>query len=185
MSDRCRMTAEEKYYFDLRGYLVVRDVLTAEETAGCNAAIDRFAGQMTERSVEGGGLARDSQALRGNRGRGELTGMLGWPAPWREPFRRLLVHPVVVSRLNEISGRGFRLDHGPTLIAAAPGTEGHALHGAGEPFAPVVPFPLQESAAVADVRFLCFPRVPLQLELGLDPVEDGDLAVGDVSDSGA
>ena len=136
MSDRCRMTAEERYFFDLRGYLVVRDVLTAEETAGCNAAIDRFAGQMTERSVEGGGLARGSQALRGNRGRGELTGMLGWPAPWREPFRRLLVHPVVVSRLNEISGRGFRLDHGPTLIAAAPGTEGHALHGAGEPFAP-------------------------------------------------
>ena len=136
MSDRYRMTAEEKYYFDLRGYLVVRGVLTAAETAECIAAIDRFAGQMTERSIEGGGLARGSQALQGNRGRGELTGMLGWPAPWREPFRRLLVHPVVVSRLNEISGRGFRLDHGPTLIAAAPGTEGHALHGAGEPFAP-------------------------------------------------
>ena len=62
--------------------------------------------------------------------------MLGWPPPYREPFRRLLVHPTVVSRLNEFSGSGFRLDHGPLLISATEGTEGHYLHGSGEPFSP-------------------------------------------------
>lgn len=62
--------------------------------------------------------------------------MLGWPAPHRQPFRELLVHPVVVSRLNEMCGRGFRLDHGPLFIGARAGTEGHHLHGAGEPFSP-------------------------------------------------
>jgi hypothetical protein len=64
--------------------------------------------------------------------------MLGWPKPWREPFRKLLVHPVVVARLNEISGRGFRLDHGPGFIGGVKGVEGHKLHGSGEPFEPVI-----------------------------------------------
>jgi ectoine hydroxylase-related dioxygenase (phytanoyl-CoA dioxygenase family) len=60
--------------------------------------------------------------------------MLGWPVPHREAFRKLLVHPVVVSCLNVLSGKGFRLDHGPLMIGAMEGTEGHLLHGAGEPF---------------------------------------------------
>ena len=34
------VSEEEKYYFDLRGYLVVRNALTAEELSACNAAID-------------------------------------------------------------------------------------------------------------------------------------------------
>lgn len=36
------VSAEEKYYFDLRGYLVVRNALTAEELSECNAAIDHW-----------------------------------------------------------------------------------------------------------------------------------------------
>ena len=57
-----------------------------------------------------------------------------WLPPHGQPFRDLLVHPVVVSRLNEMSGPGFRLDHGPWFISTHEGTEGHQLHGAGEPF---------------------------------------------------
>ena len=128
------MTAEEKYYFDLRGYVIVRQALEAEEVKACNDAIDHFSDSIHTRSIEDGGLAAGSAALSGTSGRQELHGMIGWPAPHREPFRRLLVHPVVVSRLNEMCGRGFRLDHGPLLIKAEAGTEGHQLHGAGEPF---------------------------------------------------
>ena len=127
------VSEEEKYYFDLRGYLVVRNVLTAEEVGECNAAIDHFADQI---ATYPGSLARNASALQGTASRQQLTGMLGWPPPYREPFRRLLVHPTVVSRLNEFSGPGFRLDHGPLLISATAGTEGHYLHGAGEPFSP-------------------------------------------------
>ena len=130
------MSDEEKYYFDLRGYLVVRGALSSGQVRACNDAIDHHAGSIRARPVEGGGLARGSAALTGGSGRRELRGMLGWPAPYRQPFRDLLVHPVVVSRLNEICGRGFRLDHGPLLIGAEAGTEGHLLHGAGEPFSP-------------------------------------------------
>ncbi len=130
------MTDQEKYYFDLRGYLVVREALTPEQITAANEAIDHFEEQIGTRSVETGGLARGSAALSGTSGRRELGGMLGWPAPHRQPFRDLLVHPVVVSRLNEMCGRGFRLDHGPLFIGARAGTEGHQLHGAGEPFSP-------------------------------------------------
>ena len=127
---------EERYYFDLRGYLVVRSVLSEEEIDTCNGALDHFAEKI--RNFEAGTLSHGSAALAGRSSRKQLTGMLGWPPPYRDPFRKLLVHPVVVSRLNEFSGKGFRLDHGPLLISAEKGAEGHWLHGAGEPFSPAV-----------------------------------------------
>ncbi len=126
------VSEEEKYFFDLTGYLIVRGALTPEEVEECNASIDHFADKIN--TLETGSLSHGSSALQGKSSRKQLTGMLGWPAPYREPFRKLLVHPVVVSRLNEFSGKGFRLDHGPLLIGAERGAEGHHLHGAGEPF---------------------------------------------------
>ena len=35
------MTDEERYFFDLKGYLVLRNVLSAEHVAALNAMIDR------------------------------------------------------------------------------------------------------------------------------------------------
>lgn len=70
-----------------------------------------------------------SKALSGGKaGRSELWGILEWPDPYREPFRKLLVHPVVVSRLTAFCGKGFRQYHGPWLK----GTDGATLHGAGD-----------------------------------------------------
>ncbi|MEE3257828.1 MAG: phytanoyl-CoA dioxygenase family protein [Candidatus Latescibacterota bacterium] len=40
----------------------------------------------------------------------------------------------------------FALDHGPLLIGASKGTEGHRLHGAGEPFSPAVWYHQQNGA---------------------------------------
>ena len=90
-------------------------------------------GMKSGRVFEDGGLARGSPRLRVKRAGASLR-VSGRPEPYREPFRKLLVHPVVVSRLNEFSGKGFRLDHGPLLISALKGAEGHQLHGGGEPF---------------------------------------------------
>lgn len=132
------VSEEEKYFFDLRGYLIVRGALSDDDLAKCNAAIDHYADEIQTRSTGENGLARNSKALKGQEGRRELTGMLGWPEPHRTPFRKMLVHPVVVSRLNEFSGKGFRLDHGPLLISGREGAEGHYLHGSGEPFSPAV-----------------------------------------------
>ncbi|MEE2657181.1 MAG: hypothetical protein VX733_01675 [Candidatus Latescibacterota bacterium] len=98
------MTEEEKYYFDLRGHLVVPSVLDADEIAVCIAAIEHHASQIRTRDVDGGGLAGGSPTLMGREGRQELTGMLGWPEPHCIPFRPLLAHPHVVSRLNIMCG---------------------------------------------------------------------------------
>ena len=131
---RLAMTDEERYHFDLRGFLVVRDALTSDEIAACNVSIDQFRGRMIFH--EQGSQARGSGAFAAETGCGELWGLLGLPAPYRDPFRRLLVHPVVVARLNELCGRRFRLDHGPWLITGRRGMDGQRLHGGGEPFSP-------------------------------------------------
>jgi hypothetical protein len=128
------MTEEEKYFFDLRGYLVVQNAMSQELIDACNAAIDHFHDRVT--ILEKGSQTRGSAALSADEGRGEIWGLLGWPAPYRDPFRKLLIHPVVVSRLNELCGKRFRLDHGPWLITGRKGSDGHRLHGGGEPFSP-------------------------------------------------
>ena len=43
------MNEEEKYLFDINGYIVVRDVLTADEISAANAAIDHHADRIQER----------------------------------------------------------------------------------------------------------------------------------------
>lgn len=40
------MTEKEKYYFDLRGYLVVRGALTQDQIDACNDAIDHHVRQI-------------------------------------------------------------------------------------------------------------------------------------------
>ena len=60
---------EEKYFFDLRGYLIVRGALSEADMAECNAAIDHHADQIKMRSIGEGSLARGSKALKGEEGR--------------------------------------------------------------------------------------------------------------------
>ncbi len=135
-----QISEEEKYTFDLQGFLVVPGVLTVNEVAAANAALDHYRDQVKPRadSTSGGAVG-----FVGKSRRLELTGMLGWPEPHRAPFRRMLVHPVVVSCLNAFCGPGFRLDHGPWLLGATKGTEGHRLHGSGTPFNPPVWYHVQ------------------------------------------
>lgn len=133
------MKEEEKYFFDLMGYLVVEGVLSPDEVAEGNAAIDHYSAKIRVRPQEES-LSHGSKALEGKSGRLELSGMLHWEKTWCQPFRQMLVHPRIISYLNEMMGKGFRLDHGPLLIGMQGGTEGHYLHGAGEPYSPVVAY---------------------------------------------
>jgi hypothetical protein len=127
------MEEDEKYFFDLTGYLVLRGVLGADEIQRCNQAIDLHSAELTTRCQKTRSLAFGVPELMGYSGRQELSGMLEWPDPHGELFRQLLVHPEVVFRLNGLIGEGFRLDNGPRFIGAEKGTEGHRLHGGGEP----------------------------------------------------
>ena len=104
------MNEDERYLFDLNGYLVFRGVLGEQEVSTLNAAIDHHADQMTEMDRS---LAGNSSALAGTSHRLDMGGMLAWDRPWCEPFRQLLVPAGVKPYLEEVLGEGYRLDHGP------------------------------------------------------------------------
>ena len=105
------MTEQENFSFDLWGYVVIKNVLSADEVTSANVATDHH--QITNRPK-----ARSKfPALKAESGRGEFQrNPLTFEHPYCQPFRHMLVHPKVISILNEILGVGFRLDHGPGLI---------------------------------------------------------------------
>lgn len=128
------MNDEQRFLFDLNGYLVIEDVLTPGEIARANEAIDAHQHLIVKRKP---GLARTSSRLQASEGKGGFTqNPLGFARPWCMPFRELLTHGLAVDVCNEILGAGFRLDHGPLLIEMHHGTEGHWMHG-GQTFDPV------------------------------------------------
>ena len=124
------MTDDEKFLFDLNGYIIVEGVLSADELAFINEAIDRHAHLIREHPES---LAGGSPNLKGRRSRGGMGSMMTWDRPWCEPFRKMIAHPKIVPYLNVILGSGFRLDHGQQLVTMNKGTEGHILHGSSGP----------------------------------------------------
>ena len=126
------MTEDQKYLFDINGYIVVRDALSADDIALANAAIDRHVGEIRERVGELS-LSGGSEVLRGSTGRGDLDGALTWEEPFGRPFRDMLVNPKVVPCLHELLGPGFRLDHNLGILTMRKGAEGHVLHGSSGP----------------------------------------------------
>ena len=126
------MTEEEKYLFDINGYIVVRGALSPEDIALCNTAIDRHADQIHERTGDLS-LSGGSTALKGITGRGDLGGALSWEEPYGRPFRAMLNNPKVVPYLHVILGEGYRLDHNLGIITMRQGAEGHTLHGSSGP----------------------------------------------------
>ena len=111
------MDAKERYFWDLNGYLVAKGVMSPAEIDEANEIVDRYSGRIQV----GGSTAKDSKAYAGT-GRPMLHGILEFPEPDCDPFRRMLAHPAVVSRLRVMCEKGFRLDHGPMFIVSVKGT---------------------------------------------------------------
>lgn len=126
------MNDTQKYLFDLQGFLVVEGVLSKAEVAAANEAIDRHADGIVERVGEAS-LSSDSKTMQGETGRGDLGGLLSWEKPWCDPFRAMLAHPQITPYLNQLLGKGWRLDHNAGLISMRKGAEGHLLHGSSGP----------------------------------------------------
>ncbi len=131
MKDPNSVIDEKEFYFwDLNGYLVLRGVMDKDWLAEANAAIDRF-----EDKIEvGEELSGGSKSLAGT-GRPLLNGLIQLPAPYCDPFRRMLAHPVVEHRLNWMGASGGRTGGG-TAFCSVKGGSGHALHDSNEPLNP-------------------------------------------------
>jgi hypothetical protein len=101
------MTPEEKFMFDLDGYLIIRNVLTPDEVAEMNEIADRA----FPREAGQTGIHRTSRV-----------------SLWGEPFKRLIDHPKVLPYLIELMGPYVRLDH-DYCIFMVEGDAGGRLHG--------------------------------------------------------
>jgi hypothetical protein len=118
------MNDEERYLFDLMGYLVVDDVLTSEDLRELNGLIDQ----------------RDAWGQYQREQRGNIVGNegnlhVGPLHQWEEPFRRLIDHPKMRPYMLEIIGPKFRFDHGYAIFMKAGGSK-HRLHGGNTPYDP-------------------------------------------------
>ena len=100
------MTDEEKFSFDLEGFLVVRNVLDAADLTQLNKVADRNAS-------DGG----DSG-----------TSMTSRVSKWGPEFQSLMDHEKIVPYLVELLGPKFRIDH-DYCIFMKKGAERGGLHG--------------------------------------------------------
>jgi len=123
------MSDYEKFLFDLNGFLVLRNVLSADEVAAANAAIDARSEYLRSREDATLRNALEGSPHSAAGPRMDMGGMLSWPKPHCEPFRKLLAHPRLVPYLNTLLGPGYRLDHQPLVVAQDKDSEGFALHG--------------------------------------------------------
>lgn len=110
------LSAHERYFFDVNGYLVIEDALPAKEARRLNDVVT------SRRPTEPG----DSIASQ----RFDAGFLL-----WDRGFRDLLDHPMVLGRLRDLVGSCLRIDHAYGIVMA-PGTSGLGLHGGGTPFDP-------------------------------------------------
>jgi len=123
------MTEHEKFMFDLNGFIVVRNVFSADEVAAANRAVDAQAAGLQPRDEAALRNAETGSPLAATGPRLDMGGMLLWPEPHCNIFRRVLAHPKLLPYYTALCGPGYRLDHQPLLIAQHKDSEGFALHG--------------------------------------------------------
>jgi hypothetical protein len=99
------MTPEEKFLFDLHGYLVIKNVLTPAEVGELNALADE------KFPPSPGKVDRRTRV-----------------SPWAPATRALIDHPKILPYLLTLIDSKFRLDH-DYCIFMEPGAPGSQLHG--------------------------------------------------------
>ena len=111
------MNEEERFLFDLQGYLKIENAIAPDALAAMNALLDAKA------------AADDEWKARPElkRWHDVLT--------WSQDFLNLLDNPVTLPYLRDILGEGLRLDHEYAIFLEA-GGEGLVLHGGGTPYDP-------------------------------------------------
>lgn len=110
------MNEQETYFFDLRGYLVVKRALTPEQVEALNALTD-------EKLVEAEATEKVSHRF-------------GRVLEWGAELRATIANPRVTPYLYALLGGRPRLDHDYLDVILQPGLGpiGATLHGGGTPF---------------------------------------------------
>ena len=133
----------DKWLFDLRGWLVVPDLLDAAWLAEANAVLDAEVAAVEQRlaAEASPATAAPSSAETGSRFSPAAPGApsisVGDLFSLKDGlFRRLIALPPVLHRLNWMLGDGYRQSGEPRAICNAPGSNGHGLHSGTLPSTP-------------------------------------------------
>lgn len=118
------MNDQEKFLFDLQGFIVVPHALDAAQVAELNRILDEQ-------------IAKDTPA-------DVMTQRWGNLLMWSSAYRELIGNPTLVPYLEELVGKNFRLDHdyadlirpNPTGDGPVKGPIGTTLHGGATPYDP-------------------------------------------------
>ena len=87
---------------------------------------------MREEWIESGNPAGVSPHLTGDCAEQHLADMAGTPAPWNEPFRRMIADPKLTKRFNMFIGKGwYGTGGGGAVSVNSKGCQGQQLHAPG------------------------------------------------------
>ena len=110
------MTDEQRFLFDLQGYIVVPEALSADQLSALNATLDE---RITEAAPD------------------DRTHRFGGLLDWGEPYRALIDNPRLRPCLEAVLGPTFRLDHlFLDVCREGKGPIGTTLHGSSGYFDP-------------------------------------------------
>ena len=101
------MTEEERYLFDLQGYLLVEDALAPDEVRELNAALD---------TLDLWNQPRGQDAPLDYKTFDKLAFHVSPPHAWGKPFLDLMGHPRMAGYLQEVLGPQFRFDQGQAVL---------------------------------------------------------------------
>ena len=179
MTDIRGLTDQERYLFDLYGYVVRRNALSANEVQALNMAVDLLA------------VPEPGDAIMSQRFSRHLSSA--------RCFRDLIDHRAVFNLMIELCGEFVRLDHAYGIVMN-PGQCGLGLHGGGTPHDPAQYYEVRNGRtynglvaaqwALVDHRpgdggFGCIPgshraNFALPSPVPLDWITEVPLAAGDV-----
>lgn len=120
------MTEEERYLFDLQGYLLVEDVLEPAMVRALNEQLD---------TLDLWNQPRGQNAPLDYETFDKLSLQVSPPHTWGKPFLDLVGHPRMAGYLQEILGTQFRYDHGRAILMRK-GSGSLKLRGGGTPWDP-------------------------------------------------
>lgn len=109
------MNEEEKYLFDLNGYMVIKNAIDADQVRRMNAVLDQ--------------KAETDARFEGQQGNDKLVDLF----TWSPDFLSLLDNSLLLPKLKAILGSHMRFDH-DYAIFLQPGGPGLFLHCGGTPY---------------------------------------------------
>ncbi|MBI85100.1 MAG: hypothetical protein CMJ81_18045 [Planctomycetaceae bacterium] len=137
---------DEVWFWDVRGYLVLRGVMDEAWLTAAHAAIDTVIEAQPDlpeghpaafeevpeavlRENDWKWPAETSSRIRGEVHRPRIGGLYHLPRTDCDAFRKMIAHPAIVERLNWMLGLGYKESIEPMCCIYPKGTTGGSLHG--------------------------------------------------------